>query len=422
MLLSDDDLKVNQRAALQEATTTSRDPEPAKVDRRKLLKTGMGLLAAPLVTGAAPLAHAEPEKPVSVSTGPYRARAYGAANPTAPLSSFQTERRMLGPQDVLLDVLYCGICHSDIHQVRNEWASWGPTQYPCVPGHEIIGRVAAIGPNVKKFKVGDIGGVGCMVNSCGVCDNCLSDREQNCTQGATFTYNSKDTAEPGGHTLGGYSDKLVVSERFTIRIPPGMDLAATAPLLCAGITTFSPMQHWKLAPGQRVGVIGLGGLGHMAVKLAAARKAEVTVFTTSENKLQDAKRLGAKEAILWSDTAAFQRLANSFELLISTVPQAYSMKQFIALLRLDATLVNVGAMEQLQAIEGIDLVYSRKSIAGSMIGGIAETQQVIDYCAARGIKADVELVRAEEINRAYERVINKDVRYRFVIDMASMKS
>jgi uncharacterized zinc-type alcohol dehydrogenase-like protein len=258
-----------------------------------------------------------------------------------------------------------------------------------------------------------------MVNSCGTCENCLSDREQNCLNGTTFTYNSPDPVL-GGFTFGGYSDKIVVPEHFVIRIPPGADLAATAPLLCAGITTFSPLQHWKLSAGQRVGVSGLGGLGHIAVKLAVARKADVTVFTTSPGKIADAKRMGAREAVLWSDTAAFKRLANQFDLLISTVPKAYPMQPFMDLLKLDATLVNVGALDQLQGLNGMGLAFGRKSLAGSMIGGIAETQEVIDYCTARNIKADIELIRPEDINRAYERVVNKDVRYRFVIDMSKL--
>ncbi|ACG74566.1 Alcohol dehydrogenase GroES domain protein [Anaeromyxobacter sp. K] len=332
----------------------------------------------------------------------------------------QIKRRAVGPNDVLLDVLYCGICHSDIHQARNEWSSF-PTVYPCVPGHEIIGRVQAVGNAVTKFKVGDIGGVGCMVDSCGTCENCLADREQNCLKGATFTYNAPDRAT-GENTLGGYSEKMVVSERFVIRIPPGADLAATAPLLCAGITTFSPMQHWKLSSRQRVGVIGLGGLGHMAVKLAAARKAEVTVLTTSPGKIADARRLGAQEAVLWSDAAGMKRLANRFDLLISTVPESYPMQPFMDLLALDGTLVNVGALNQLQGgLIGMSMAFGRKSLAGSVIGGIAETQQVVDYCAARGIKADIELIRPEQINQACDRVVSKDARYRFVIDLTTGK-
>jgi alcohol dehydrogenase (NADP+) len=383
--------------------------------RRHILKVGVGLLAAPLLTGVLAEAIAQPAQP-SVSLGATRTRAYGATNATGTMGTLQIQRRAVGPHDVVLDVLYCGVCHSDIHTVRNEWAESLPTQYPSVPGHEIIGRVVAVGAAVTKFKVGDVGGVGCMVNSCGTCENCLADREQNCLNGATFTYNSPD-ADLGGHTYGGYSDKMVVAEHFVIRIPPGADLAATAPLLCAGITTFSPMQHWKLSAGQRVGVIGLGGLGHMAVKLGVARKAEVTVFTTSPGKVADAKKMGAKDVVLWSDKDAMKRLANHFDLLISTVPETYPMQPFMDVLKLDGTLVNVGALNKLDGLNGMMLAFGRKSLAGSVIGGIAETQEVVDYCAARGIKADVELIRPDQINQAFERVINKDVRYRFVIDM-----
>ncbi len=386
--------------------------------RRNVLKAGVALAAAPLVAGVASRADATPKQ--AVASGPLSARAYGNTSATGSLGPLQIKRRAIGPRDVLLGVLYCGICHSDIHQARNEWSSL-PTVYPCVPGHEIIGRVQAVGSAVTKFRVGDIGGVGCMVDSCGTCENCLADREQNCVNGATFTYNSPDRAT-GEHTFGGYSEKMVLSERFVIRIPPGADLAATAPLLCAGITTFSPMQYWKLSARQRVGVIGLGGLGHIAVKLAAARKAEVTVFATSPGKISDARRLGAQEAVLWSDTATMKRLANRFDLLISTVPRAYPMQPFMDLLALDATLVNVGALNELPGgLIGMSMAFGRKSLAGSMIGGIAETQEVVDYCAARNIKADVELIRPDQINQAYERVVNKDVRYRFVIDLTGSK-
>jgi uncharacterized zinc-type alcohol dehydrogenase-like protein len=393
------------------------DRGPTIPGRRAVLKAGALIAAAPLVGGIASRADAA-EKPVT--NGPLTARAYGSTSATSRLEPLQIKRRAVGPHDVLLDVLYCGICHSDIHQARNEWSSI-PTVYPCVPGHEIIGRVQAVGSAVTRFKVGDVGGVGCMVDSCGTCENCLADREQNCLKGAAFTYNSPDRAT-GENTLGGYSEKMVVSERFVIRIPPGADLAATAPLLCAGITTFSPMQHWRLSPRQRVGVIGLGGLGHMAVKLAAARKAEVTVFTTSPGKIADAQRLGAKEAVLWSDTGAMKRLANRFDLLISTLPHASPMQPFIEALALDGTLVNVGALNQLDVGAGFALIGGRKSLAGSMIGGIAETQEVVDYCAARGIKADVELVRPEQINQAFDRVVRKDVRYRFVVDLTGKKA
>jgi len=394
---------------------SNREARAAAPGRREVITAG--LAAAPLLMGPAARARADEPKPAG-DNGPYAARAYGTPKADAPLGPIAIERRALGANDVLLEVMYCGICHSDIHQARDEWRSWGPTAYPCVPGHEIIGRVQAIGKAVTKFRVGDIGGVGCVVNSCRTCENCAADREQNCTRGATFTYNSPDPDKKGAHTYGGYSDKMVVAEHFVIRIPPGMDLAATAPLLCAGITTFSPMQHWKLGAKQRVGVIGLGGLGHVAVKLAVARKAEVTVFTTSPGKIDDAKKMGAREAVLWSDTDALKRLANHFDLLISTVPKAYPMQPFVNVLKLDATLVNVGAMEPIQGVTGIDLVFGRKSIAGSMIGGIAETQEVIDYCAARKIGADVERIGPADINKAFDRVVKKDVRYRFVIDMA----
>ncbi len=388
---------------------------PATLGRRQFVVAGLGMAAAPLLPHVATAAEADE----SASKNPISTRAYGTTGPNAPLAPMQIKRRALGPNDVLLDVLYCGVCHSDIHTARNEWPG---TKYPCVPGHEVIGRVQAVGSAVTKFKVGDIGGVGCMVNSCGTCENCQADREQNCLRGATFTYDSAD-ALSGGHTFGGYADKLVVAEHFAIRIPPGADLAATAPLLCAGITTFSPMQHWQLKSGQRVGVIGLGGLGHMAVKLAVARGAKVTVFTTSPGKVTDARRLGAEDAVLSTDAEAMGKLANQFDLLISTVPKAYPMQPFLDLLKLDSTLVNVGAMEPLEAgIHGMKLAFGRKSIAGSVIGGIAETQEVIDYCAARNIKADIELIKPDQINQAFDRVVKKDVRYRFVIDLASAKA
>jgi uncharacterized zinc-type alcohol dehydrogenase-like protein len=400
---------------------TKYDHDKSKlIVRREVLLAGAGLAVVPLLSGIA--SAEQPTTPkIDVDTGLSVASAYGNTKADGPLGPLQIRRRAIGPHDVLLDVLYCGVCHSDIHQARNEWADWGPTTYPCVPGHEIVGRVVAVGDKVTKFKVGDIGGVGCMVDSCRTCDSCRSDREQNCENGATFTYNAPDKHGTAPVTYGGYSDKIVVTEHFVIRIPPGMDLAATAPLLCAGITTFSPMQHWKLAKGQRVGVIGLGGLGHMALKLAVARGAEATVFTTSPGKVADAKRMGAKEAVLSSDEAAMKRLANTFDLLITTVPKAYPMQPFLNVLKPDATLVNVGAMEELKGVTGINLIYARRSIAGSMIGGIAETQEVIDYCAARNIKADIELVRPDQINEAFERVIKKDVRYRFVIDMTPPK-
>jgi uncharacterized zinc-type alcohol dehydrogenase-like protein len=389
----------------------------AGASRRSLLFGGAGLMAVPLMAGVADSAQAQTEQTAAaVNTGPSRVRAFAVANAGRRFGEIHIDRRAVGSNDVLLDILYAGVCHSDIHTVRGDW---GVPNYPCVPGHEIVGRVRAIGSAVTRFKVGDIGGVGCMVDSCGTCVNCLADREQNCLNGTTFTYDAPDKTS-GGHTFGGYSDAMVVAEKFVIRIPPGVDLAAYAPLLCAGVTTFSPMQHWTLQPGQRLGVVGLGGLGHMAVKLAVARKADVAVFTTSPGKLEDATRLGAREAVLSTDADAMKRLANQFDLLISTVPEPYPMQPLIDVLKLDGTLINVGALGQLQAgLSGMLMGFGRKSLAGSMIGGVAETQQVIDYCAARNIKADIELIQPNQIDRAYERVVKKDVRYRFVIDMTA---
>jgi uncharacterized zinc-type alcohol dehydrogenase-like protein len=321
-------------------------------DRRNVLKAGAGVVAASLLASTSAAAADAP-----VATGPYEATAYGASSATSPLKELQIERRPMGPSDVLLDVLYCGVCHSDIHTVRGEW---GPAHYPCVPGHEIVGRVRAVGAQVTKFKVGDIGGVGCMVNSCRTCEHCQENLEQYCQNGATFTYDTPDSSSKAGYTQGGYSDKIVVTEHFVIRIPPGVNLAATAPLLCAGITTFSPMRYWKLRRGQRVGIIGLGGLGHVAVKLAAAHNARVTVFTTSPGKVADLKRLGASEGVLSVDANAMKQLAHQFDLIISTVPEAYPMEPFIELLKLDGTLVNVGAMAPLENINGLSLAVGRR--------------------------------------------------------------
>ena len=385
--------------------------------RRKFLFAGAGLAATPLLAGLTTAAARAQPSAAATETGPFSVRAYGVSGAKAPFSPIRIQRRAVSPRDVLIDILYCGICHSDIHAARGDW---GSANFPRVPGHEIIGRVAGVGNAVTKFRAGDIAGVGCMVDSCGECENCLADREQNCLKGTTFTYDAPDKVS-GGSTYGGYSERLVVTERFAIRIPPGVNLAATAPLLCAGITTFSPMQHWRLEPGQRVGIIGLGGLGHVAVKLAAARRAEVTAFTTTPGKIADARRLGAREAVLWSDAAGMARLANHFDLMIATVPYPFAIQPFMNLLRLDGTLVNVGMLLRLEGadLSGMLMGFGRKSLAGSMIGGIAETQEVIDYCAARNITADIELIRPDQINAAYDRVVNKDVRYRFVIDMTA---
>jgi uncharacterized zinc-type alcohol dehydrogenase-like protein len=388
-----------------------RHAESAGSSRREFMKTGAALAATALLTGAGTKAHAK-EGGNDVGNGPYSTKAYGVNGPKDRFQSMTIERRALRPNDVLMDIMYCGICHSDIHIARSEW---GPANYPCVPGHEIIGRVMAVGSNVKKFRVDDIAGVGCIVDSCGTCPSCEADLEQYCDDW-TLVFNAPDKIS-GGYTYGGFSETLVVQEHYAIRVPPGVDLPAMAPLLCAGITTFSSIQHWKVESGQRVGVIGLGGLGHLAVKLAVSRKADVTVFTTTPGKVAASKELGAREAVLWSDAKAMERLAGAFDLMISTVPQGYPMSQFLNLLRVDGTLVNVGALDQLEDIPGGALISRRRSLAGSVIGGIAETQEVMDYCTAHNIKADIELIKPDRISEAFDRVVNKDVRYRFVIDM-----
>jgi alcohol dehydrogenase (NADP+) len=390
-------------------TDATRD-ELTNGKRRDLLKVGAGIAATPLLGSmafAAPRNASQGNDPSS--TAIQSVRAFGATSTTSAMAPLSIRRRAVGPNDVLLETLYCGVCHSDIHTVRGEW---GPVAYPSVPGHEIIGRVIAVGANVTKFRLGDIGGVGCMVDSCGVCAPCKADLEQYCEKGMVQTYGSADTAL-GGQTYGGYSERIVVKEHYVIRIPPGADLAATAPLLCAGITTFSPMQHWEVAPGQRIGVVGLGGLGHVAVQLAAARGARVTVITTSPSKVTDAKRLGAENVVLSTDPDAMKILAGTLDLVISTVPNAYDMQPVIEALTLNGTLVNVGAMEPLKDIQGLRLALGRRSLAGSVIGGIAETQDVVDYCAARNIKAHVEVIPPTDIDKA--------VRYRYVIDFASQK-
>ena len=390
---------------------------PLLTGRRGLLRASAGLAAVPLLAGVssatAQAQSAVPAAPARGNPQASTARAWAARSATSGLAAMDIQRRAVGPNDVQLQILYCGICHSDIHMARSDW---GPGTYPMVPGHEIIGRVTAVGSKVTKFKVGDIGGVGCMVDSCGTCVECLNDREHACLNGMTLTYASPDKVS-GGVTYGGYSTGVVVTEKFVIRIPPGANLAGMAPLLCAGVTTFSPLQHWKASRGQKIGVIGLGGLGHMAVKLAVARGAEVTVFTTSPGKRADAIRMGAKEALLWGDQDAFKRLASSFDLIVAAAPKAFDVQPFMNLLKTDATLVNVGALEVLPGYNAMINNTARRNLSGSMIGGIAETQEVIDYCAARGITADVELIRPDQINAAFERVVGKDVKFRFVIDM-----
>jgi uncharacterized zinc-type alcohol dehydrogenase-like protein len=342
---------------------------------------------------------------------------YAAHSSTSALMPFKFERREPGPHDVHIEILYCGICHSDLHQVRNDWYN---SLYPMVPGHEIVGRVVRVGDQVKKLKAGDVAGVGCMVDSCRRCNACHSGLEQYCEEGTTFTYNDKERASDR-LTFGGYSSQIVVDEHFVVTIPSGLDLKAVAPLLCAGITTYSPLRHWKVDKGEKVGVIGLGGLGHMGVKFAKAFGARVVVLTTSPEKGKDAMRLGADEVLLSKDPAAMAKHANSFHFLLNTVPNKHDLNPYAKLLRLDGTMVLVGALTALDPLMGFSLVAGRHSIAGSAIGGMAETQEMIDFCARHNIVSDVEMVPIQSVNEAYERLLKNDVKYRFVIDMASLK-
>jgi uncharacterized zinc-type alcohol dehydrogenase-like protein len=341
---------------------------------------------------------------------------YAAHEAAAPLAPFDFERRALRPDDVALEVLYCGICHTDLHQARNDW---GRGTYPMVPGHEIIGRVTQVGSAVTRYAVGEHVGVGCMVDSCQHCDQCRKGEEQLCRQGNTPTYNGRDrlTCEP---TYGGYSKHLVVREAFALRIADGLDLSRAAPLLCAGITTYSPLKTWKVGPGSRVGVIGLGGLGHMAVKLAAGFGADVTVFSRNPEKLADALALGADRLLVSTDVGAMAKAANSFDLIIDTVPEKHDVNPYMPLLDVDGTLVLVGQVGPLAEPSTIPLIMGRRRIAGSPIGGIAETQEMLDFCAKKNILPDCEMIRMDQINDAFERMDRSDVRYRFVIDMASL--
>ncbi|MEQ1632967.1 MAG: NAD(P)-dependent alcohol dehydrogenase [Planctomycetota bacterium] len=347
-------------------------------------------------------------------------RAFGAKSPTDRLAPVQIRRRAPLPSDVELKVLFCGVCHSDLHQVRNEWQSVMPTSYPCVPGHEIVGRVTRVGSDVRKFREGDLVAVGCMVDSCRVCPACKDGEEQFCHGPATFTYNGPDK-HLGGVTFGGYSDSLVVDQNYVLRVPKGLDPAAAAPLVCAGITTYSPLKHWKVGKGQKVGIVGLGGLGHMAVKFAVAFGAHVVVFTTSPNKTEDALRLGAHEVIVSRDPEAMAKQAGSFDFLLDTVSAPHDLNAYVALLKKDGTMTLVGAPEQPTPLVAMGLIFGRRRLAGSLIGGIAETQEMLDFCGKHGIVADIETIRVQQINEAYERLVKGDVKYRFVIDMASLQ-
>jgi alcohol dehydrogenase (NADP+) len=350
----------------------------------------------------------------------YPAKAYAAQSATSGLKQAAIKRREPGPSDVEIDILFCGVCHSDLHQVRNEWENMMPTVYPCVPGHEIVGRVVKAGSAVKKFKEGDLAAVGCMVDSDRTCPNCRSGNEQFCDSMPTFTYNAEDK-HLGGVTYGGYSDSIVVDEAFTLRVPKNLDLAASAPLLCAGITTYSPLRHWKVGKGQKVGIVGLGGLGHMGVKLANAFGAHVVLFTTSPNKKEDAKRLGAHEVVISKNADEMAKHAGSFDFILDTVSAEHNVNSYLDLIKLDGTLAMVGASPTPFQLAVSSLLFRRRSMAGSIIGGIRETQEMLDFCGEHNITADIELIKIQQINEAFDRLARSDVKYRFVIDMASLK-
>ena len=345
-------------------------------------------------------------------------KAFGAYAADKPLEPLDIERRKPGAHDVQIDIAFCGVCHSDLHTVRSEWEG---TLYPCVPGHEIVGHVTAIGAAVKKFKVGDTVGVGCMVDSCQQCHACDDGLEQYCARGMVGTYNGA-TKDAPGHTLGGYSQRIVVDDKFVLRIKhPEKQLAAVAPLLCAGITTYSPLRHWKAGPGKKVGIVGIGGLGHMGVKIAHAMGARTVAFTTSEKKRADAKALGADEVIVSRNTDEMRAHAGTFDLIINTVAASHDLDAYTRLLKLDGTMVLVGVPEDPHPSPDISaLIFKRRSIAGSLIGGIAETQEMLDFCAEKGIVADIEMIPIQQIDEAYERMLKSDVKYRFVIDNASL--
>jgi len=344
-------------------------------------------------------------------------RAYAAVSSSSPLGPYRFDRRSPRKDDVVIDILYCGVCHSDLHTARNDW---GWTTYPIVVGHEIIGRVVSVGADVTKFKAGDHVGVGCMVDSCGHCPACEHDHEQHCPE-SSYTYGGTDRHD-GQRNQGGYSEKIVVSEKFVLRIPDGLDLKGAAPLLCAGITTWSPLRNWKVGPGSKVAVVGLGGLGHMAIKLAKALGAEVTLFTRSPGKEDDARRLGATHIVLSADEAQMAAVAGRFDLIIDTVPYVHDTNPYIPTLAFKGTLVLVGYLGPLEpALNSAQLVMGSKAVAGSLIGGIEATQEMLDFCGQHGITSDIEMINIQNINEAYERMLKSDVKYRFVIDMASLK-
>ena len=343
-------------------------------------------------------------------------KAYAALNATTPLVPYSFERRAPGRQEIEIEIAYCGICHTDIHHARNEWHG---TTYPCLPGHEIVGRVIRAGAGVKQFREGDMAAVGCMVDSCRECAPCQSGFEQLCDLGPTWTYNSPDKKH-GGVTFGGYAEAIVLDEAFALRVPASLNPVATAPLLCAGITTYSPLRRWRVGAGQKVGVVGLGGLGHMGVKLAAAFGAHVVLFTTSPGKAADAIRLGAREVVLSRNEAEMKAQRNSFDFILDTVAAPHDINAYLELLKSDATLVLVGAPDRPLAVNASTLIGKRRQFAGSLIGGIAETKEMLEFCAEHNIASDVEIIPIQRVNEAYERILKNDVKYRFVIDMKSL--
>jgi len=344
-------------------------------------------------------------------------KAYGTEAAKAPLNQMGINRREVTPHDVEIDILYCGVCHSDLHTARNEWHG---TVYPCVPGHEIVGKVVRTGGHVSKFKVGDVVGVGCMVDSCRECEYCKESQEHFCEKGNIQTYNSPDKFL-GTQTFGGYSEKIVVDENYVLHIPENLDPAAAAPLLCAGITTYSPLRHWNIGPGKKVGIVGIGGLGHMGIKLAKAMGAQVVAFTTSESKFAEAKRLGADEVVLSKDGEQMAAYKGKLHFILDAVSAEHDINAYLDLLRVDGSLALVGAPEHPLPVAAFSVIIGRKSFAGSMIGGIAETQEMLDFCGKHNITADIEMIGMQQINDAYERLLKGDVKYRFVIDMASLK-
>ena len=349
----------------------------------------------------------------------FTVKAYGTQAPDAAIAQLSIDRRTVTANDVEIEILYCGVCHSDLHTTRNDW---GGTIYPAVPGHEIVGRVSSVGSGVTKFKVGDIAAVGCLVDSCRECEQCKNDLEQYCIPGFTGTYNGKDK-HLNQQTFGGYSEKVVVDQHFVLKVPKNLDLAAAAPLLCAGITTWSPLKHWKVGKDSKVAVVGLGGLGHMAIKLAKGLGAHVTLFSRSPEKEKDALELGADQVIISTSEAQMAEVGGKFDLIIDTVPYVHDVNHYIPTLNINGTIVLVGYLGDLNPmLNTVPMILGRKSVAGSVIGGIAETQELLDFCGEHNIVSDIEIIKMQDINEAYERMLKSDVRYRFVIDMASLKN